>query len=66
MLNLAEIQPSSLPTAIRIETPGQLREALERLRRLEITAEGSPRERERTELELSICRYLASLERVVR
>lgn len=66
MLNLAEIHSSSLPTAIQIETRGQLREALERPRRLQITAEGSPREGERTELELSICRYLASLERVVR
>lgn len=49
-----------------IETAAELREALERLRRLEIAGQESPRGRERAELELAICRYLASREQRVR
>ncbi|MGO4175624.1 hypothetical protein [Bosea sp. TAF32] len=59
-------QTRILPTFEPIETPEQLREALERLRRLEIAAEDSPRARERAELELNICRYLARCEIRVR
>lgn len=66
MLDLAHPALGPTPTTTPIETPEQFRDALERLRRIEITASGSPRERERTELELSICRYLASLEHLVR
>jgi hypothetical protein len=59
-------QSRIFPTSEPIETPEQFREALERLRRLEIAAEDSPRGRERAELELSICRYLARSEIRVR
>ena len=49
-----------------IESAGELREALERLRRMETVDEDSSRARERTELELRICRYLASREHRIR
>ncbi|CAM5195134.1 hypothetical protein BTHI11S_00216 [Bosea thiooxidans] len=56
----------TLPAATPIETTEQFRDALERLRRIEITADGSPRQREKAELEMSICRYLVSREHRVR
>lgn len=50
-----------------IATPEQFRDALSRLRRLEIEKEeGSPRSRERAALEIGICRYLASCELRIR
>lgn len=49
-----------------IETPEQFRAALDRLRCIEFEHEESPRGRERAELELSICRYLARCEHRVR
>lgn len=64
MLTLAKgrlVSPAKL-----IETAAELREALERLRRIEIADEDSPRGRERAELELAICRYLASCGRRIR
>lgn len=60
------VEVTTLPAATPIETTEQFRDALERLRRIEITAEGSPRQRERAELEMSICRYLVSREQRVR
>lgn len=48
-----------------IVTPEQFRDALSRLRGLEIEGEDSPR-RERAALEIGICRYLANCERRVR
>lgn len=49
-----------------IVTPEQFRDALSRLRGLEIEGEDSPRSRERAALEIGICRYLANCELRVR
>lgn len=49
-----------------IESPEELREALERLRWLEWADRDCPRGRERAELEIEICRYLASREYRIR
>ncbi|MGO4171095.1 hypothetical protein [Bosea sp. TAF32] len=58
MLIVTENRPFIAPNPI--ETPEQFRDALERLRCLEFEAGDAPRGRERAELELSICRYLAN------
>jgi len=60
------VQGRMFPVAKLIESPEQFREALERLRCIEIRSEDSPRGREKAELELSICRYLASCEHRIR
>lgn len=64
MLDLIE-NPTVL-VAPPIETPEQFRDALERLRHIEIETDDSPRGRERAALELRICQYLASCEKRVR
>jgi len=63
---LDQIERPAAPIAQPIETPEQFRDALERLRCLDIVADDSPRGRERAELELRICRYLATCEQRVR
>jgi hypothetical protein len=60
------IPATTPPIETTIETPEQLRAALDRLRCIEIEHEESPRGRERAELELSICRYLARCEHRIR
>lgn len=64
MLSTAE-RPAIRPIK-QIENPEEFREALERLRRVEVADEDSPRGRERSELEIEICRYLSSREHRIR
>lgn len=64
MLTVAEGRRT--PPDKPIETAEELRDALERLRRIEIADQDSPRGRERAELEIGICRYLASCEHRIR
>lgn len=54
------------PTPRPIRNAEEFRGALERLRRMEVGDEDYPRGRERSELEIEICRYLASRELRVR
>lgn len=64
MLTLAE---SPVIRSVKpIETPDEFREALERLRRIEVADADSPRGRERADLEIEICRYLAGCEQRTR